>query len=168
MDLNLNIDRRAFVAKALLGGLVGAGLVGMPRIGESAVDVHIGVNLPAPPHFAVVPGAPAVAYAPSVRANYFRYGNRFYVYENGGWYVASGYNGPWAVIDPVYVPRPILQVPVRYYRRPPAEWRTYRRDAPPRWEGHWGQHWDDNRNHGRGVSYENDRRRGDRYDDHRR
>ena len=162
-----NMDRRAFVAKALLGGLVGAGLAGLPRIGESAVDVHIGVNLPAPPRFVVVPGAPAVAYAPGVRANYFRYGSHFYVYDNGGWYVSNGYNGPWAVIDPVYVPRPILAVPVRYYRRPPSDWRRYRRDAPPQWESHWGRHWDEHR--GRGVRYESqDGWRRDRDGDHRR
>ena len=158
------MDRRTFFTTTVLGGLASAGIAGFPRIGESAVDIHVGVSLPAPPRFVVVPGAPAVAYAPSVRANYFRYGNRYYVYENGGWYVASGYNGPWAVIEPAYVPRPILAVPVRYYRRPPSEWRSYRRDAPPHWDRHWGRHGDEHR--GRGVRYENDRGRhyGDRDD----
>ena len=165
--MNVHMDRRAFVSKALLGGLVGAGLAAFPRLGESAVDVHIGVNLPAPPRLVAVPSAPAVTYAPSVRANYFRYGSRYYVYD-GGWYVSRGYNGPWAVIAPEYVPRPILAVPVRYYRRPPPDWRGWRRDAPPRWEHRWGRDWDERR--GRSVRHEGDRWRGDRRrdDDDRR
>ena len=161
----MNIDRRAFVSKALLGGLVGAGLAAFPRLGESAVDVHIGINLPAPPRLVTVPAAPAVTYAPGVRANYFHYGSRYYVYEGGGWYVSRGYNGPWAVISPEYVPRPILGVPVRYYRRPPPDWHGWRRDAPPRWERRWGRDWDERR--GRAVGHEGDRWRRDRDDDRR-
>jgi hypothetical protein len=99
-----------------------------------------------------------------VRANYFRYGSRYYVYD-GGWHVSNGYNGPWAVIAPEYVPRPILAVPVRYYRRPPPDWRGWRRDAPPRWENRWGRDWDERR--GRGVRHEGGRWRRDRDDDRR-
>jgi hypothetical protein len=59
-------------------------------------------------------------------------------------------------------------VPVRYYRRPPPDWRGWRRDAPPRWEHRWGRDWDERR--GRSVRHEGDRWRGDRRrdDDDRR
>jgi hypothetical protein len=160
-------DRRAFIAKAFVGGLVGAAGIGsLPLIAESAVDVHIGINLPVPPRLVPVPSSP-VLYAPSVRANFFQYGGQYYVYDNGGWYVGRGYNGPWVVVAPEYVPRPVLAVPVRYYRRPPSDWRGYRRDAPPRWSNNWGRRWD--AEHGRGVRWDrHDRDDRDRRDDNRR
>ena len=157
------LDRRAFIEKAFVGGLVGAGIAGLPLLAESAVDVHIGVNLPAPARLVPVPSSP-VTYAPTVSANYFQYGGHYYVYDHGGWYVSRRYNGPWAGIAPEYVPRPVLAVPVRYYRRPPRDWHGWRRDAPPRWSNNWGRRWDEE--HGRGARWDRDRDR-DR-DDHRR
>ena len=158
------MDRRAFLTRAVVGGLAGAGVASVPLLAESAVDVHIGINLPAPPRLVAVPASP-VTYAPTVSANYFQYGGRFYVFDDGGWYVARAYNGPWAVVAPEYVPRPVLAVPVRYYRRPPRDWRGWRRDAPPRWSNNWGRRWDDE--HGRPARYDRgrDRDRDGRRDD---
>ena len=119
---------------------------------HAAVSVNIGVNIPAPPQFVVVPGTP-VSYAPAVPANYFLYGGRYYVFNNGAWYSARGYNGPWVVVGPQYVPRPLLSVPVRYYHVPPPQWRGWRHDAPPRWQRTWGSDWHDrgyHHDHGRG------------------
>src|SRR5215831_19370542 len=91
-----------------------------------------------------------VAYAPDVSANYFQYGGQYYVFNNGGWYTARGYNGPWVAVAPQYVPRPLLTVPVRYYHAPPPAWRGWRHDAPPRWQHTWGRDWHAERhdNHG--------------------
>jgi len=83
---------------------------------QAAVSVNVRVNLVAPPQLVVVPGTP-VAYAPAVPANYFFYGGQYYVFTNGVWYLAPAYNGPWVVLAPQYVPRPLLAVPVSYYRR---------------------------------------------------
>ena len=49
-------------------------------------------------------------------------GPQYWAFEGGGWYVGPSWNGPWAVVGPAYVPAPILQVPVGYYRVPPAHW----------------------------------------------
>src|SRR5262245_8302360 len=94
-----------------------------------ATDVHIGVNIgvpapppivvTAPPPLVVVPTTPAVRYAPSLSVNLFVYGGRYYTYDNGAWFIASAYDGPWAYIERTYVPRPVLVVPARYYRVPP-------------------------------------------------
>ena len=47
----------------------------------------------------------------------------------------------WALVDPEIVPPFILQVPVRYYRRPPAYFHGWAASAPPRWAEHWGPAW---------------------------
>jgi len=88
----------------------------------------------------LVPGSP-VYYAPSVDGNFFFYDGMYWVYQNDNWYSSSWYNGPWALVDPEIVPPFILQVPVRYYRRPPPYFRGWATGAPPRWAEHWGPTW---------------------------
>jgi len=104
------------------------------------VRVDIGINLPAPPALVVVPGAP-VYYAPQAPANVFLYGHQYWAFTNGGWYVGPNWNGPWAVVEPAYVPVPVLRVPVAYYPRPPGQWRGWQRTAPPHWDPHYGRGW---------------------------
>jgi hypothetical protein len=126
--------------RMILGGLVVVALLGSPSLGQAQVSMSIGINLPAPPSFVIIPGTP-VAYAPAVPANYFFYGGHYYVFTNGAWYLGPGYNGPWAVVGPEYIPLPILSVPVRYYKAPPKHWKEWRRAAPPRWDPVWGHEW---------------------------
>ncbi len=123
-----------------------AALAGAAGTAQSDVRVNFGINLQAPPALVAVPDT-QVMYAPSVSANYFFYGGEYYVYHNGGWYVSHRHSGPWRVLAPEFVPRPILTVPVRYYRHAPADWRHARREGPPPWAHHWGRRWDDE--HGR-------------------
>ncbi len=130
--------------RMLIGGITILMLIGVPSLGYPQVSVNIGINLPAPPPLVPVPATP-VLYAPSVGANYFFYGRDYYVFANGGWYVSPGHNGPWALVAPEFVPRPILMIPVRYYRVPPPSWKGWRIEAPPRWEPHWGQRWEERR-----------------------
>ncbi len=110
------------------------------NIGIGAPSLDIGIHLPALPSLTVVPGSP-VYYAPSVDANYFFYDGMYWVYQNDNWYSSSWYNGPWALVEPDVVPSFILQVPVRYYRRPPTYFRGWAASAPPRWDEHWGPAW---------------------------
>jgi hypothetical protein len=149
-----------------LGFIVGAALA---LIATSAVPSHarvdVSINLGAPPQLVPVPAAPNVAYAPNVDANYFTYRGRYYVFTNGAWYASRSYNGPWAVVAPEYVPRPLLSVPVQYYHRPPAQWRSWHRAEAPRWQKHWGRRWDERRFEGQGAPRE-DRDRHDRRDRH--
>jgi len=119
-------------------------LVGYASLSHAQVSVNIGINLPAPPELAPVPST-SVMYAPGVGANYFFYGGEYYVFVNGGWFVSRGYTGPWALIAPEFVPRPILAVPVQYYQVPPSAWRGWRREAAPHWEPQWGQRWEERR-----------------------
>ena len=107
---------------------------------EAQVHVDIGINLPAPPALVVVPGAP-VYYAPRAPANVFFYAHQYWAFGNGAWYLGPTWKGPWAVVQPGYVPAPILRVPVQYYPAPPPQWKGWRRDAPPQWGSRYGNEW---------------------------
>lgn len=109
-------------------------------IGIRSANVSIGINLPVYPHLVRVPGYP-VYYASDLDANYFFYDGYYWVYYDDYWYASDWYNGPWYLVDPFYVPAFVLRVPVRYYRLPPRYFLSWRRDAAPRWDQHWGNDW---------------------------
>ncbi len=112
---------------------------------HAQVQVNIGINLPAPPPLVVVPEVRAVQYVTSAPYNLFVYEGQYWAFTNGGWYVAAGYNGPWIVVGPQFVPRPLLLVPVRYYHVPPGHWKQWERQRPPRWHDEWGREWAEKR-----------------------
>ncbi len=55
-----------------------------------------------------------------LRPNFFAYGGRYYTFHEGAWFVATTYGSPWETIAPARVPRPVLAVPVAYYKVPPG------------------------------------------------
>ena len=112
---------------------------------QAQVHVEIGIHLPAPPPLVVVPTVASVQYAPSAPGNFFFYGGQYWVFSGGGWHVSRGFNGPWILVAPQYVPRPVLLVPVRYYHVPPGHWKQWHHEAPPRWEHEWGHPWAEKR-----------------------
>jgi hypothetical protein len=113
-------------------------------IGVNLPGVSIGINLPAYPELVLVPGYP-VYYAPHLQANFFFYDGLYWVYQADNWYASSWYNGPWGLVAPEVVPLFVLRIPVRYYRNPPGYFRGWQADAPPRWNEHWGQVWEQRR-----------------------
>lgn len=115
-----------------------AGLSLMITSQAAADGVRIGISVPvpapptviitpprppvvvaAPPQLVVVPGSP-VFYAPGASMNFFAYGGRYYTFHEGAWFVATTYGSPWVSIAPAKVPRPVLAVPVTYYKVPPG------------------------------------------------
>lgn len=134
--------RRAILALMLVCGFTTAASAQVSvGIGVSLPGVSIGVNVPSYPQFVRVPSYP-VYYAPGMDANFFFYDGMYWVYQSDNWYSSSWYNGPWLLISPEFVPVYVLRVPVRYYRIPPAYFRGWRPDAPPRWGDHWGRGWE--------------------------
>ncbi len=113
-------------------------------INFSSPGVSVGINLPVYPVLERVPGYP-VYYAPNVSANYFFYDGLYWIYFDDNWYASAWYNGPWRLVDPIYVPLYVLRVPVRYYRRAPLYFRGWRPYDPPRWNEHWGHTWEQRR-----------------------
>jgi hypothetical protein len=126
---------RIFLACLLIG-------VAAPAIAQ--LSVSIGINLRSYPDFVEVPGYP-VYYAPEVDGNVFFYDGLYWVYADDQWYSSFWFDGPWDSVASYAVPLFILRVPVRYYRRPPAYFRGWRIDAPPRWGEHWGSRWQQQR-----------------------
>ena len=129
---------------AVIGLVLAVALTGAAQPSQAAVNVNIGINLGAPPSLVTIPGTP-VAYAPAAPGNVFFYGGGYWVFANNVWYSGPTYRGPWAVVEPAYLPQPILTIPVRYYRAPPVAWQQqhWRREAPPRWNPAWGREWHD-------------------------
>jgi hypothetical protein len=109
-----------------------------------ASGVDLDIDVPEYPEMVPVPNYP-VYYAPRVNSNYFFYDGLYWVYWEDNWYMSSWYRGPWRTVTPEVVPLFVLRVPVRYYRRPPAYFRSWREDAPPRWGEHWGRSWEERR-----------------------
>lgn len=132
--------RRWILALALLWCLPTPGLAQV-NIQIGLPGIAIGVNQPVYPQLVLVPGSP-VYYVPGGGSNYFFYEGMYWAYEGDGWYASSWFNGPWAQVTPQAVPLFILRVPVRYYGRPPAYFRGWRADRPPRWGEHWGSDWE--------------------------
>jgi hypothetical protein len=117
---------------------VGLALVALPMVSAGGENVSIaistpsvsfGLNIGAPPPLVAVPGLP-VYQAPSVPDNYFVYEGYFYLFHGGSWYYSHQYNGPWMSLVIHQVPRPILAVPVPYYKKPPPHWKKH---GPPPW-----------------------------------
>jgi hypothetical protein len=113
-------------------------------IGIGMPGVNISINLPAYPQSVRVPNYP-VYYAPGVQGNFFFYDGLYWVLEGDDWYASSWYNGPWGLVAPEAVPVFVLRIPVRYYRNPPAYFRGWQPEGPPRWGEHWGSGWEQRR-----------------------
>lgn len=107
---------------------------------RAAVNVSIGIDIPAYPRMVVVPGYP-VYYAPTLATNLFFYDGMYWVYAGDTWYMSSWYNGPWVMLEPAFVPYYLLRVPARYYMAPPPYFANWPRSAPPAWGHHWGPQW---------------------------
>jgi hypothetical protein len=107
-------------------------------------NASIGINLPTYPQLVRVPGYP-VYYSPDIYSNYFFYDGNYWVYQDDYWYESAWYNGPWNLVEPIYVPEFVLRIPVRYYRQPPSYFRNWRASEAPRWDQHWGNNWSQRR-----------------------
>jgi hypothetical protein len=128
---------------------------------QAGTSVSIGVelgNAPPPPvvvyrsypHWRYVPGPQVyVMKDEQLGYDYFRYGGMFYIYNNGWWYRAGSYRGPFVAIEPRFVPRPFFAMTEQQYR-----WRHHpemvavreHEETPPGWnhgKAKWKHHDDD-------------------------
>lgn len=138
-------DMRPFLVAMSLVLLPLSSAVAQVSIQIGLPGVSIGINQPVYPQLVQVPGYP-VYYDPGAGSNYFFYDGLYWVYQGDNWYASDWYSGPWALVAPRYVPVFVLRVPVRYYRHPPAYFREWQPEGPPRWGERWGNDWE--RDHG--------------------
>ena len=104
-------------------------VIAMPST-ASATDVSWQLNISnaPPPPVVIVRQQPRTILVPSSTVyvvdddrmdyDYFRYGVYWYVSNDGYWYRARSYRGPYRVVEVRYVPRAILNVPGRHWRHP--------------------------------------------------
>jgi hypothetical protein len=126
--------RLALIATLLLMGAA------TPAMAQVTFSIRLGAF----PSMVAIPGYP-VYYAPGLDYNYFFYDGLYWVYQDENWYSSAWYDGPWDTVNPFSVPVFMLQVPVRYYRRPPSYFRGWQGDNAPHWGDHWGRSWSQQR-----------------------
>jgi hypothetical protein len=135
----------------------------IPVTSHAATSVGINVNIgdAPPPPVVVFRSAPRMVMVPNstvyvvddnaVGYDVFRYGVYWYAFDDGYWYRARTYRGPFAFVQARYVPTAIVNVPPRWWRHPhggpPGQWkdRNYAardRDDHDRGHGH-GHGWKD-------------------------
>jgi hypothetical protein len=94
------------------------------------------------PQMVVVPGT-RVYYVDEPNMNVYRYGRFYYANENGRWYRARSYRGPWLFVRGRAVPRAIFAVPADYRKGWHGDYGYWRdRDYDRGWED---PNWDPSR-----------------------
>lgn len=115
--------------------VIGAGAFSSPPA-QAGVDVQVNIgNAPPPPRFDFESRPHEQYYRsegvyvvddPRVGDNdFFRYGNNYWMFNDGYWYRSASWRGPFAVVYPRYVP-------AVFYRMPPSRWK-HRPNGPPRY-----------------------------------
>ncbi|MEO5618785.1 MAG: hypothetical protein ABIS67_13540 [Candidatus Eisenbacteria bacterium] len=78
------------------------------------------------PRWEVIPGTRVSWVRQQERPNYdlFRYGSRYYIYNDGYWYRSDRLNRRFTVIDERYIPIAFADVPTRHWRSYPPGWKN--------------------------------------------
>ena len=138
----------------------------VPFVAQAAtsVGVNISIGNAPPPPVVVVREEPHVVLVPNSsvyvcndrRVGYdsFRYGVFWYVYNDGYWYRARRWGGPYRAIEVRSVPRAVMVVPARH-------WRHHPHGGPPGLTKRHPNHYDDRqvvvvKERGRGRGHGND------------
>jgi hypothetical protein len=115
---------------------------------EVIVTRHLGTAPPrvmfsTAPRWELIPGTGVALVIADQRPSYdlFRYGSRYYAYDNGYWYRSSRLDRRFVAIEERYVPIQIAGVPNERWRSYPAGWMN------PKNPHYAGRH--DNGNHAR-------------------
>ena len=108
-----------------------------------AAEVHINVNIGAPPPI-IVRSAPTMVYLPEpaiyaavgIPYDLYYVSGRYYHVRGSNWYWASGYGGPWRPVVYTSLPYGLRKFrPARLYEFREREYRVYR--ASPRDRGRY-------------------------------
>ena len=146
--------KRLLITAAAFASL---GLVTLHAPSSAATSVGVSINIGDPYRGAALHfrSEPDVVMVPETRVYYvrdygydvYRYGSYWYFIDDGRWFRARTYRGPFLYVHTSTVPRAIVQVPVRYRRHwggPPAHAvaRGYHRNHDGVRDGMWIDHHD--------------------------
>jgi hypothetical protein len=122
---------KTLTALTLALGLLGA----HPAHAEVNIGINVGTPAPPPvivappPQVVIVPGTTAY-HAPSLGYNLFVHNGRYYSFHHGAWFYTPKWGAAWTPIAVERVPRPVLAIPVTYYRIPPGHAKKLGPPAP--------------------------------------
>jgi hypothetical protein len=105
---------RVLVLIALLGALLILG--GTKAVAKVNVNINLGpppVVVAEPPAVVMIPRS-EVYFVPDPHVDIFFYSGYWWSPRGDRWYRARAYNGPWATVEPRYVPAPVHRVPRNY------------------------------------------------------
>ncbi len=121
----MNPRKKACVLPAFV---LAACLIAASYVRSVLADVDIGISIGVPPPPVIVfQSPPDVVVIPRTRVYYvptvaeydmYQLGVYWYINQNGYWYRARGYRGPFEVIAHRHVPREIIVVPAEYRHHP--------------------------------------------------
>jgi hypothetical protein len=136
--------------RILAGCVVAAGLMSsVPAFAQTDFRVSLDIGNAPPPPRIYVTRAPRTVWLPDARVSVvrdpgfgydtFQVGGYWYVYNDGYWYRARNWRGPFVVIHERYVPRQVALVPARHWRhgRP---WRGYASASSRRYDRYDGRY----------------------------
>ena len=133
---------------------------------EAAVNVNVGINLPAirfaaPPEVVVIPGTTYVYMVPNFDVDVLFYQGYWWRPYEGHWYRSRSYKGSWRYVAPANIPRGLRALPQDYrHRLAPGYERIPHRDVQRNWKK-WERekYWDRRGEQGRGGHGEQKGRR---------
>ena len=112
----------------VLAGSALALCLAIPAMARTDIHVSLDLGSAPPPPVVVVSRAPRTVWLPDYQAyvvqdrsymngeDAFRVGLYWYVYDDGYWYRARTWRGPFAVISDTYVPVTLARIPARHWR----------------------------------------------------
>lgn len=103
-----------------------SGAITIAAVKDSQAGIHLApqVTFSTSPVWETIPGTNVSWVREQQRPNYdlFRYGSKYYIYNDGYWYRSSRLNQRFALIDERYVPVAFSGVPSDHWRSYPVGW----------------------------------------------
>lgn len=137
--------KRLILFAAILTPLLAAASARPGHAADAGVSIRIGdryhgtsLNFTTRPRMTVVPRS-RVYYVQDSDRDVYRYGRYYYGYDQGRWYRATSYRGPWIYVRGRTVPRQVYSVPSDYRRNWQGDYNYWRaRDYDDGWERYQG------------------------------
>lgn len=107
-------------------GLLAAALWSPQASAQTSAELRVTIRTPPPPPNVVFKKEPSVIlipksrvyYVPKLKYDLFRYGRYWYINNQGNWYRARSYRGPFQHVKFERIPKSVTKVPAKYHKQP--------------------------------------------------